>query len=67
MSYKFYILKPGNKLQKYRKFESMCEARGGQNPHKNQKIGISKMQPKIVVMLVLETPKHLELGLKLQN
>ena len=25
------------------------------------------MQPKIVVMLVLGTPKHLELGLKLQN
>ena len=30
-------------------------------------IGISQMQPKIVVMLVLGTPKHLELGLKLQN
>ena len=42
-------------------------SRGGQNPHKNPKIGISKMQPKILVMLVLGIPKHLELGLKLQN
>ena len=45
----------------------MGDIRGGQNPHKNPKIRISKMQPKIVVMLVLGTPKHLELGLKLQN
>ena len=30
-------------------------------------IGISKMQPQIVVMLVLRTPKHLELSLKLQK
>ena len=30
-------------------------------------IGISKMQPKIVVMLVLGTPEHLEFSLILQN
>ena len=41
--------------------------RGGQIPHKNSKIGFSKFHQKIVVMLVLGTPKHLELGLKLQN
>ena len=41
--------------------------RGGQNPHKNPKIGIFKLQPKIVVMLVLGTPEHIDLGLKLQN
>ena len=30
-------------------------------------IGLFKMQPKIVVVLVLGTPEHLESGLILQN
>ena len=30
-------------------------------------IGIFKMQPKIVIVLVLGTPEHLESGLILQN
>ena len=43
------------------------EEDGGLGVSKILNIGISKMQPKIVVMLVLGTPRHLELGLKLQN
>ena len=41
--------------------------RDGQNAQKNEKNGIFKMPPKIVVILVLGTPEHLELGLILQN
>ena len=41
--------------------------RGVQNPHQNPKIGIFKMQPKIVAMLVLGAPEHLEFSLILQN
>ena len=29
--------------------------------------GITKVQPQIVIVVVLGTPEHLELGLKLQN
>ena len=39
----------------------------GQKPNQNWKNWIFKMQPKIVVMQVLETPEHIELGLLLQN
>ena len=41
--------------------------RGAQNPNKNEKNWILKMLPKSVVILVLGTPEHLELGLVLQN
>ena len=40
---------------------------GGLGGSKILNIGIFKMQPKIVVVLVLGTPEHLELGLILQN
>ena len=44
-------------------FQRALVIKGGQTPH----IGIFKMQPKIVVIQVLRTPEHLELGLTLQN
>ena len=58
-------LRPGQ--QETLKLSKGKLGRGGQNLHKNEKNGIFKMPPKIVVILVLGTPEHLELGLILQN
>ena len=57
----------GNKFVLRTKLPRIPPPRGVQNPQQNQKIVIFKMQPKIVVVLVLGTPEHLELGLILQN
>ena len=40
---------------------------GVQNPQQNQKNDFFKMQPKIVVVLVLRITEHLEFGLILQK